>query len=343
MTGEKEKKKKKEYTFSLLHRRAMYLRVDIAAVAIVTVTVFYNFGWQLTDKENLLAMGCLVLSILLNGVLLLNNYWSVGYNQTIAYKSLYEGDIGNCTHVRVRIDNKKQNSVKNFIVPIIHKDIEVLPGKLVRDHQVEVHKKKFSYSADRKTFAQIPYPVDDPISFYQECEGIVDKASLNQADLVWGPNKMSVPIPQFLEIYKEHMVAPFFIFQLFTTCLWLLDDYWYFSLMQLWMLFFFEGTVVFQRVQSFKRLRAMRVAPRQVFVHRAGKWELRTSENVFPGDVILLTTRVKPKGTTKKIKQTVPCDLLVLSGSAVVNEAILTGESQPLVKDSVANLDKVDE
>ena len=102
--------------------------------------------------------------------------------------------------------------MKNFIVPIIHKDIEVLPGKLVRDHQVEVHKKKFSYSADKKTFAQIPYPVDDPISFYQECEGIVDKASLNQADLVWGPNKMSVPIPQFLEIYKEHMVAPFFIF-----------------------------------------------------------------------------------------------------------------------------------
>ena len=38
-----------------------------------------------------------------------------------------------------------------------------------------------------------------------------------------------------------------------------------------------------------------------------------------------------------------PCDLLVLSGSAVLNEAILTGESQPLVKDSVANLDKVEE
>ena len=73
---------------------------------------------------------------------------------------------------------------------------------------------------------------------------------------------MDVPIPDFLTIYKEHMVAPFFVFQLFTTCLWLLDDYWYFSLMQLFMLFFFEGTVVFQRLQNFKRLRAMRVAPR---------------------------------------------------------------------------------
>ena len=31
--------------------------------------------------------------------------------------------------------------------------------------------------------------------------------------------------------------------------------------------------------------------------------------------------------------------MLLLSGSAVVNEAILTGESQPLVKESVANQD----
>lgn len=29
---------------------------------------------------------------------------------------------------------------------------------------------------------------------------------------MWGPNKMSIPIPDFLEIYKEHMVAPFFVF-----------------------------------------------------------------------------------------------------------------------------------
>lgn len=39
----------------------------------------------------------------------------------------------------------------------------------------------------------------------------------------------------------------------------------------------------------------------------------------------------------------IPCDLLLISGSAVVNEAILTGESQPLVKESIANRDNTDE
>jgi manganese-transporting P-type ATPase len=72
---------------------------------------------------------------------------------------------------------------------------------------------------------------------------------------------MSIPIPDFLTLYQQHMVAPFFVFQLFTSALWLLDEYWYFSLMSLVMLFIFEGTVVFQRLMNFRRLRAMRKAP----------------------------------------------------------------------------------
>jgi len=38
-----------------------------------------------------------------------------------------------------------------------------------------------------------------------------------------------------------------------------------------------------------------------------------------------------------------PCDFLIISGSAVVNESILTGESQPLVKEGIAPKDDPDE
>lgn len=79
---------------------------------------------------------------------------------------------------------------------------------------------------------------------YKNHEGFEDKKALQQAELVWGSNKMSIPIPGFLDLYKEHLVAPFFVFQLFCTLLWLLDEYWYYSLFNLGMLFFFEGTVV---------------------------------------------------------------------------------------------------
>jgi len=42
---------------------------------------------------------------------------------------------------------------------------------------------------------------------------------------------------------------------------------------------------------------------------------------LYPGEIVLLR-----KNKTDK-KSLVPCDLLILSGSVVVNESILTGES----------------
>lgn len=182
-------------------------------------------------------------------------------------------------------------------------------------------KKRMLWNNDKKTFQGIPYPVKDPIEDYQLAEGIADKKAENKAHLVWGNNKMNIPIPTFMDLYKEHVVAPFFVFQLFCTLLWLLDEYWYYSLFNLGMLFFFEGTVVMQRLQNMKRLRSMRKPPEEIWVHRGGQWEKILSDDLYPGDICLLA-RIPGKK-----KQNVPCDFLLLSGSAVVNEAILTGES----------------
>ena len=43
-------------------------------------------------------------------------------------------------------------------------------------------------------------------------EGIEDDMAQKKADLVYGPNKISIPIPDFITLYKEHLVMPFFVF-----------------------------------------------------------------------------------------------------------------------------------
>ena len=48
------------------------------------------------------------------------------------------------------------------------------------------------------------------------------------------------------------------------------------------------------------------------------------SDSLVPGDIIKV-----PEGIV------LPCDLVLLTGSAIVNEAILTGESIPVMKTSI--------
>jgi len=83
-----------------------------------------------------------------------------------------------------------------------------------------------------------------------------------------------------------------------------------------------------------QRLRGMRKPAEEIWVHREAKWIKVMTTDLYPGDVVLISR------ISGKKKQNVPCDLLLLSGSAVVNEAILTGESQPLVKESIALIDE---
>ena len=45
------------------------------------------------------------------------------------------------------------------------------------------------------------------------------------------------------------------------------------------------------------------------------------SEELLPGDVVIV-----PQGMI------LPCDLILLTGSAIVNESMMTGESTPVMK-----------
>jgi hypothetical protein len=95
------------------------MRADFVLVACVSALMCWQFGWQMSDKENLLAVGCLILAVAVNGVLLLLNFWSVAAHEFYAYSSLQPHQIEKCTHVKAKVENKKQNTIKQFIVPLI--------------------------------------------------------------------------------------------------------------------------------------------------------------------------------------------------------------------------------
>lgn len=192
-------------------------------------------------------------------------------------------------------------------------------------------KRRFLYSPENGTFAPLSYALDAEkkplLRDFQLSKGLTSESEVETTHKHYGDNTFDIPVPGFVELWKEHAVAPFFIFQIFCVGLWLLDDYWYYSLFTLFMLVAFESTVVWQRQRTLHEFRGMSIKPHDIWVYRVNKWIEIKSDKLLPGDLASVGRTQEDSG--------VACDMLLIEGTAIVNEAMLSGESTPLLKESV--------
>ncbi|KAF7789236.1 hypothetical protein EIP86_000177 [Pleurotus ostreatoroseus] len=75
----------------------------------------------------------------------------------------------------------------------------------------------------------------------------------------------------------------------------------------------------------------MSIAPYPIQCKRGGKWATIQSDELLPGDIVSI---VRQQSETN-----VPADVLLVHGTCIVNEAMLSGESTPLLKESIELLD----
>jgi cation-transporting ATPase 13A1 len=192
-------------------------------------------------------------------------------------------------------------------------------------------KRRFLYDFEKGSFAPLVYALDaEPkpqLHVFQEAKGLATPAEIERLQQHYGDNSFDIPVPTFTELFKEHAVAPFFVFQIFCVGLWMLDDYWYYSLFTLFMLVMFESTVVWQRQRTLSEFRGMSIKPYDLLVYRQKRWQEIQSDKLLPGDVVSV-------GRTKE-DSGVACDMILIEGTAIVNEAMLSGESTPVLKESI--------
>lgn len=176
-------------------------------------------------------------------------------------------------------------------------------------------------------FVSLKYPVDLKIREYIESRGL-KKDQIQERTSYFGPNSYEVPVPSFMELLKQHMLAPFFVFQVFAISCWMLDEYFIYPLFSLLSLLIVEGNTVRTRQSNLLELRGVQNEPIRLNVFRDDQWTTVEGSKIVPGDLVLITAETL-----------CPADFLLVSGRAVVNEAMLTGESTPQVKESVETVD----
>eukprot|EP00930_Biecheleria_cincta_P040191 TRINITY_DN27558_c0_g1_i1.p1 TRINITY_DN27558_c0_g1~~TRINITY_DN27558_c0_g1_i1.p1 ORF type:complete len:1200 (+),score=249.31 TRINITY_DN27558_c0_g1_i1:136-3735(+) len=253
----------------------------------------------------------------LHVLLFLATQWSVDVRCFVRFRQ--EPKLEKATHVKITpLPSKEgQQNKKVLLNPIEQQDDEI---------SVQYLKKKFAFNRDRGHFERISYDINSPLGQYVASAGL-SKEEVARRKKRYGQNVYDIPLPTFGELFQEHAVAPFFVFQLFCVLLWLMDEYWYYSLLTLFMLIVLEAQMVHRRLHDLGELRAMRIPPRPVNVLRDGAWKVAQTTELLPGDIIAIC---------RSPEVSFPCDALLLQGNVLVNEAMLTGESVPQMKVSAA-------
>lgn len=309
----------------------------------------------------------------LHALVLLLQHWSVGFNVSVNYKEMDpDAALGDLPSDFFELDEESNVNVEGAAdTPLLtpKKDptqvfpdtrIKNVPNSLPTHARIapnkgkhilvelqyyptlgmtlEYHRRRYVY--EDGLWTKIRCRTDfDLKQVLTDWEGLPD---VSAAQIRFGPNLFAVSQPGFLDLYQKQLLNPFSVFQIFCVLLWAIDDYILYSFFSLFMVLAFEATVVFQRLKSLQALTSMGNPTRLVYVYRSNQWVQSDSARLLPGDIMSLT-RVAPHRENNKIQDdggdVVPADILLLRGSTVVNEASLTGESVPQMKEGLVDLE----
>ena len=206
----------------------------------------------------------------------------------------------------------------------------------------EHNKRVFLWSAEESVFTKrSSLPGASPpqqLSAYASRAGLSTPALLAEAQALHPANDFSLPLPEFKVLLLQQCLAPFAVFQLFSVSLMVLDDMFWTSLLTLVMLVGLEAATVTARLRTQRELRSAAAPMQPLLAFRLNKWGPLPPDQLLPGDIVSLqrsaaapaaSASAAPPSRAQLRSQVVPADLLLLSGSAIANEALLTGESTP--------------
>ncbi|CAG9785123.1 unnamed protein product [Diatraea saccharalis] len=156
----------------------------------------------------------------------------------------------------------------------------------------------------------------------------INKRQQNELIKLYGNNSVEVEVKSYWTLFVEEVFNPFYLFQVFSIILWSLDEYYQYASCVFILSTLSCMLALYQTKQMSINLHKMAGSTSAFTVtvlrpSRTGREEcVVNASRLVPGDVLVLP----PDGCV------MPCDAMLLTGTCIVNESMLTGESVPVMK-----------
>ena len=131
-------------------------------------------------------------------------------------------------------------------------------------------------------------------------------------------------------------LTPFYLFQLYSIVLWILTDYYLYSFIIIILTLISLIISLKETYSNLKKIEELSKYSCPVKIYRKNSiGELVMNElsslELVPGDLF----EEPDEGVT------LPCDSILVKGSVVINESMLTGENTPIIKSCLENTDDI--
>ena len=148
----------------------------------------------------------------------------------------------------------------------------------------------------------------------------------------YGPNSMSIPETNVVEIAVKHALNPVILFGYFSIIIWTLEEYYFYSGFLAAVVLLAVYAMTLDTIFNLQKLRDL--AGQHGVVEVADPFRETTGKRAMGKAVVARPDTVLVAGDRIVITpgMTLPCDAVLISGRVVMDEAKLTGESVPVAK-----------
>uniref|UniRef100_A0A8C3WLU2 Cation-transporting ATPase n=1 Tax=Catagonus wagneri TaxID=51154 RepID=A0A8C3WLU2_9CETA len=299
------------------------------------------FGYE---TQNLRRVLCLLISVLTCGVLLLVFYWKPQWRvwATCIPCPLQEADT-----ILLRTTDEFQRYMRKKVIcldlstlkfpisknpeePLVADRYSVINQAVLKPElklrYIQVQKIRYVWDNVEKRFQKVGL-LEDSNSCYDIHHTFGQGLTSEEQEvrrLVCGPNAIEVEIQPIWKLLVKQVLNPFYVFQAFTLTLWLSQGYIPYAVAIIILSVISIVLTVYDLRQQSVNLHNLVEDHNKVqvtiSVKGQGLQELE-SRLLVPGDILILPG-----------KFSLPCDAVLIDGSCVVNEGMLTGESIPVTK-----------
>ena len=194
---------------------------------------------------------------------------------------------------------------------------------------------KYVYDPLEKAFLCIKDQIDATNEqIIQECSQGLTPIEYEHQKLIFDKCDYNIKIKSFFKLILEEIVDPFYLFQVASVILWLNYEYKLYAVIIVILTVTSILTGIFETRSNLKKIQKLARYSCTVNILRKdensnkGIFEQKSSIELVPGDIF----EVQEEGMA------MPCDCLLIQGTVIVNEAMLTGESTPIIKSQIPQI-----